>query len=514
MALILADRVRETSTVSGTSNASLLGAVVGFQPFVVVGNGNTTYYCISGQGTNEWEVGIGTYTATGAVLSRDTVLSNSAGTEPTKLNFTAGPKDVFCTYPAEKSVYLDAAGNVSTLGTLATLAVSGTVNFTGATVTNGGSVTTVDINGGSVDGTPIGATTPSTVASTNLSYTGTLTGGTGVINIGSGQVYKDASGNLGIGTASPGNKFHVVAATQADDNGLIRAENTATTGAKNASFIAKNYYGASQFMQWESNGLRIGSRTVANAGAGDVIFTAGSDVERMRITSAGDVGIGTSSIGDKLEVAVNTVNGSGIRVTNSSSATYTTFQANGATGSGVTGWANSVVLEAIPASGGNLVFSSYSGAMVFQTGTGRGERMRIDSSGDLLVGTTTALAALTVNGNIAPVATPSTKWGIDFAPSTSSGTFVSIANDGTYDLIAGSGQVYIYDNDGNGVASVMVYYGVVAIQFQDGSLYTNGKNTAGKINFYFNGTTAYQIQNKTGATRNLFISTIRCRTSA
>jgi len=107
MALVVADRVRETTTTTGTGTVTLAGAVTGFQTFATIGNGNTTYYTIAGQGTAEWEVGIGTYTASGTTLSRDTVLASSAGA-PTKTTFSAGTKDVFVTYPASKSVYEDA----------------------------------------------------------------------------------------------------------------------------------------------------------------------------------------------------------------------------------------------------------------------------------------------------------------------------------------------------------------------------------------------------------------------
>jgi hypothetical protein len=106
MPLVLADRVRETTTTTGTGTVTLAGAVTGFQSFAAIGNGNTTYYTIAGQGTNEWEVGIGTYTASGTTLSRDTVLASSAGA-PTKTTFSSGTKDVFVTYPAERSVYSD-----------------------------------------------------------------------------------------------------------------------------------------------------------------------------------------------------------------------------------------------------------------------------------------------------------------------------------------------------------------------------------------------------------------------
>ena len=106
MPLVLADRVKETTTTVGTGTVTLGGVATGFQSFAVIGNGNTTYYTIAGQGTSEWEVGIGTYTASGTTLSRDTVLASSAGA-PNKTSFSSGTKDVFVTYPAERSVYSD-----------------------------------------------------------------------------------------------------------------------------------------------------------------------------------------------------------------------------------------------------------------------------------------------------------------------------------------------------------------------------------------------------------------------
>ena len=102
MALVLADRVRETTTTAGTGTITLAGAVTGFQSFSVVGNGNTTYYTIAGQGTSEWEVGVGTYTLSGTTLARTTVLASS--NSGSLVNFSAGTKDVFVTYPAGRSV--------------------------------------------------------------------------------------------------------------------------------------------------------------------------------------------------------------------------------------------------------------------------------------------------------------------------------------------------------------------------------------------------------------------------
>jgi len=104
MALVMNDRVKETSTTTGTGTFSLAGAETGFETFVAgVGDGNTTYYAISHDGTNEWEVGVGTVTdAATDTLSRDTIISSS--NSDAAVNFTAGGKTVFCTLPAKKTI--------------------------------------------------------------------------------------------------------------------------------------------------------------------------------------------------------------------------------------------------------------------------------------------------------------------------------------------------------------------------------------------------------------------------
>ena len=117
MALVLADRVKETTTTTGTGTVTLLGAATGFQSFAVVGDANTTFYTIASQTGNEWEVGVGTYATSGTTLARTTVLSNSSATQPSALNFSAGTKDVFVTYPAGYAV---ASTNVGTSGQLLT----------------------------------------------------------------------------------------------------------------------------------------------------------------------------------------------------------------------------------------------------------------------------------------------------------------------------------------------------------------------------------------------------------
>ena len=102
MALVIADRVKETTTTTGTGTLTLAGAETGFQSFSTVGDGNTCYYAISSSGGSEWEVGIGTYTASGTTLSRDTILDSS--NSGSAVNLSAGTKDVFSVYPAARAV--------------------------------------------------------------------------------------------------------------------------------------------------------------------------------------------------------------------------------------------------------------------------------------------------------------------------------------------------------------------------------------------------------------------------
>ena len=110
MALVINDRVKVTSTTTGTGAMALGSAVTGFETFAAgIGNNNTTYYCIFNQGTTEFEVGLGTLDGSSANLTRTTVISSC--NSDSAVDFSSGTKDVFCTLPASKSVYLDATGN-------------------------------------------------------------------------------------------------------------------------------------------------------------------------------------------------------------------------------------------------------------------------------------------------------------------------------------------------------------------------------------------------------------------
>lgn len=163
MALVVKDRVKETTTTTGTGAITLAGAVAGFQAFSgVLSDSDTTYYAIVHRDTAEFEVGLGTYSS--STLTRTTVLESS--NSGSAVNFTSGTKDIFITYPAEKSVYLDASdvlsvGNISTSGYLrgpstftidpaahgddtGTLVVAGNLQVDGTTTTINSTTVTLD----------------------------------------------------------------------------------------------------------------------------------------------------------------------------------------------------------------------------------------------------------------------------------------------------------------------------------------------------------------------------------
>ena len=146
MALVINDRVKETSITTGTGTFSLAGATTGFETFVSgVGTGNTTYYSIVLDGTAQFEVGVGTVTdASPDTLSRDTVISSS--NSDNKVDFSSGSKTVFCTLPASRAMSpsMTATGYVVTHATtldedqtLASGVLAGPVTITGTQTITG-----------------------------------------------------------------------------------------------------------------------------------------------------------------------------------------------------------------------------------------------------------------------------------------------------------------------------------------------------------------------------------------
>ena len=176
MALVVKDRVKETTSTTGTGTLTLAGAVGGFDSFAEIGDGNTTYYsCTDG---TDFEVGIGTYTASGTTLSRDTILESSGVTASANVNGAVS---------ASTSVAVD--------GNSGTIAVGMRVRGTGIS----GVVTVATVTSQSA----IALDTAVTLADNTA-----LTFGDGKISWGSGtrtifctmpgekMVYNDASGNI------------------------------------------------------------------------------------------------------------------------------------------------------------------------------------------------------------------------------------------------------------------------------------------------------------------------------
>jgi hypothetical protein len=212
MALVLKDRVKETTTTTGTGSFSLAGAVTGYDSFGQIGSGNTTYYAVYLDGGSEWEVGIGTYTSP-STLSRDTILASS--NSGSVVTFSAGQKTIWCDYPAGKAAYQDANGVINnTTFSASTKFVSphfDALNSAGGQLRNasgtpqlqwgsgGGNNVSIDVainlnppnsqvslaptgtgtvvinpaTAGNINNMTIGATTPKDASFVNLSVTGT-----------------------------------------------------------------------------------------------------------------------------------------------------------------------------------------------------------------------------------------------------------------------------------------------------------------------------------------------------
>lgn len=293
MALVLNDRVRETTSVVGTGAVTLLGAVTGFQSFSTIGNGNTTYYCISDQGGPNWEVGVGTYTSAGTTLARTTVLASSNG--GALVSFTAGTKDVFVTYPSEKGVWYDASGNVLFTGATTISVTDNTDAALRITQLGTGNALVVE-DSTNPDSTPFVITNNGSIIA------GGLTGTYGV-NFQSQNSYQETAFDSVLGSY-----LH-----------LRRAANSLTS----PSIVASgNILGELDFEGYDGSAYRIAASISAavdgtpgtNDMPGRLVFSttadgASSPTERLRIDNAGRVGIGGVAGSDTSFVIANNITG-------------------------------------------------------------------------------------------------------------------------------------------------------------------------------------------------------------
>jgi hypothetical protein len=268
MALVVKDRVQEITSTTGTGTVTLGGAVLGYQTFATVGDGNTTYYTIVDQTAGDWEVGIGTYTASGTTLSRTTVLSSSnAGS---LVPFAAGTKNVFVTYPSSRSVYLSAAGlavDVLDIGTLGT----STAN-----------ISTANITAGTISTTPVNNTDI-----VNKQYADAIASG----------IHFHEAVDLATTTALPANTYNngtsgVGATLTATANGALSVDSTLTVAANR--ILVKN----------EAAQANNGVYTVTQVGS------AGTPYILTRATDFDTAGTGVDQIdeGDFFLVTSGTVN--------------------------------------------------------------------------------------------------------------------------------------------------------------------------------------------------------------
>jgi hypothetical protein len=208
MSRVLADRVRQTTTSTGTGTITLDGSVEGFQSFTAIGNNNTTYYTIAGG--SQWEVGIGTYYA--GTLARTTVISSSTGS---KLDLADGTKDVFVTLPASVAV---TSGTDVTFTKVTAPTVQAT-NSAGLSLKNLSGTTQLSMGAGGGDNLTLSVSTNINGANAQVDISPTGTGhvhmkptGTGSVEI--APTNAGTLDNLVIGGITPKNATFVnVAAT-------------------------------------------------------------------------------------------------------------------------------------------------------------------------------------------------------------------------------------------------------------------------------------------------------------
>jgi hypothetical protein len=298
MALVLADRVRQTGTANTTVSFTLSGSVTGFQSFAVIGNTNTTYYSAT-DGAGNWEVGIGTYSTTGPTLTRTTILSSSnSGSAVT----FSGTVTVFVTYPSSKSVEYEQDGGV-------VITDAGTNDALRITQTSTGNALLIE-DSANPDSTPF------VVDATGNVYSGYLTP-FDYLSIGGGTLNPRISvagttGDLGsIGAAVFANAITAPTVVGAKSrNTTVGSHTVVQSGDSLLNILAEGSDGTA-FIRAASIVAAVDGTPGTNDMPGRLVFSTTADgaatpTERMRINSSGNVGVGiTSSVDATLYVGKN-----------------------------------------------------------------------------------------------------------------------------------------------------------------------------------------------------------------
>ena len=297
MALVLLDRVKETTSTAGTGALTLTGAAAGYQTFSTIGNGNTCYYAISSTGA-EWEVGIGTYTSSGNTLSRDTILSSSNG--GTIVTLSAGVKDVYIVYPAEKGVWVDSSGQSNYAATIGSTSVK-----LGQTVSTIGGLTTLTltqdpgsaleaatkqyvdtlVSSGVTYHTPVKYEVPSTTGNLTALYSNGASGvGATLTNNGTKAAFAPDGP-----TASIGDRILIYNQTNAFENGVYEVTTVGTPDPGGTNWVLTRTADADSYGLKDTNALGNGDAfyiTSGNTGAGETYIC----------NTAGTINFGTTNI--------------------------------------------------------------------------------------------------------------------------------------------------------------------------------------------------------------------------